>query len=1781
VGIARVDITPDYPVILNGYAARGATLIDRVEQRLWARGIAVVDEQNRPRILITVDNCGVPATVTRQVIANLKRHGTTDADLVVCSTHTHSAPMLTGVLPNLFTKELTSDEQTVIARYTDDLISNLTDVAEQAIAAAEPASLEWGVSSARFAQNRRNSSGPVDHDVPILVVKTPEGKPRAILVNYACHCTSLSPVPFMSGDWAGCAVEGIEEAFPGTMAMVAIGCGADQNPKVRGDDQGAARVNGLSIANAVSQRLKTRLSRIAGDLVTHSDEVALPLASPPEIDEWNALAKKPGITGYHARKNLKRIAEGEALTEEVQYPVKSWIFGDDLAMVFLGGEVVVDYSLAIKRTFGERVWVSAYANDVPCYIPSERVLTEGGYEGRNAMVWYDLPGPFAPGLEKKILDTVAAQIPVVFRPAEDVSKTGGTRPLSPAESIARMNIADDLQVDVVAAEPLVVDPVAIEFGADGKLWVVEMRDYPQGIDGNLQPGGVVKFLDDLDRDGVYDRATVFLKDLAFPTGIMAWKRGVLICTAPDVIYAEDTDGDGAADVQRTVLTGFATHNYQARVNSLTPGLDHWVYASGGLFGGVIESFNGETVDVTNRDFRFHPETGELEPVSGRTQQGRVRDDWGGWFGCRNGSLCLHYPVDESYYRRNRFVPSPPAEVAVPRGPDASQLFPVGDLVQFHLSGQRGRPTSACGLGLYRDVALGEAFYGNAFVCEPVNQLVHRRVLRAEGVTFAGDRAEEEQQREFLTSTDNWFRPVQMRTALDGSLLIVDMYRYLIEHPKFLSPESVEQLNVRAGETRGRIYRITRKGQPLKPVPTLRSLDSTDLARLMDSRNGTLRDMVQQELELRDDPSALPVLRKLAAESEFPACRLQALWTLNALRSLDSRILQSRIDDVHPGVRRSAVRLAERFLNESPELAASVLEQARQEKDEAVLLQLAYSLGDLQGDEATRALLKLMQEHAGSVYIRSAVLTSFEPERLPSAITTLLPQLADQPQLLSLLNELTGMAVASSQPAVLNEILELLTADAVARPSVPNWEWSLLKQLLHSPQVDPLTRSEPFLHQIAVLSRRGRQVVSDEGQPVERREAALGFVLSLEQNQTDLDFVARLLAPQSPLTLQIAAVKSLIAIQNSNARTLIFENWKQFTPALQAEVLNELLLRETTTEELLDRVEQNVVQRTQVDLANQQRLLDHKNERIRSRAAKLFSSVSSASREEVLKQYESIDLEKGDLERGRQVFVKQCASCHRLDGTGHAVGPDLAALTDQSKSFLLTAILDPNKAIDGRYASYLAVTDDGKLNTGILVSEQSNSITLKAQQGKMLTILRTQIEELINTGKSLMPEGLERDIPPAAMADLLVYLQEHSVPVSYRYAGMVTPDASYPDGPDTKKLVDRRDGTDRFNDGQWVGFRFAGEQPQPRIELDLGKKTTVQSLRIVYGVNHEPGSIHAPQSIQVSFSNNGQEFGNPVRFSDFDDHPDGLGIYQIDRRVISIKLPEQTARFVRIDFQSAGHWLFLSEVSLSNSAPGDEHQAAPVTVGAAAPPSLEADPVAAIRALVADVEVGTPDEYRNIPEIWRQAIAIGKRNQTAELEQLLAASLPGFGEPLECWQAVVIGGGIINGLTQAGEWPRKRIEQILKSSPPLEVRWKQSLHAARKMADDATVKAGTRYDALRMVAMLDYSKCEQQLLRYLPDADQAELQMGAVSGLGDIDAPEAANSLIEALPELTPRNRKLAGETLVRTDARAMSLLQAIEQNNLPAELIDASVQQTLKNSDDPEIQKRARAVFVE
>ncbi|HVK59026.1 MAG TPA: PVC-type heme-binding CxxCH protein, partial [Candidatus Kapabacteria bacterium] len=671
---------------------------------------------------------------------------------------------------------------------------------------------------------------------------------------------------------------------PGAIAVASVGCGADSNPNsgVTGDKVELSKAQGQEIAAEVKRLLAGKLKPITVAPGTKYSRVKIAFDTPRTRAEWEDRAKLQDAVGHHARVTLAKLDRGESLPEEMDYPVQSWVFGNELAIVFLPGETVVDYSLRLKRQYDKtRLWVNGYSNEGRCYLPSERILTEGGYEGGGAMIYYDFPNRFAPGLEDKMIGAVASQIPDSFKAPPG---TEGTKPLEPEEALRSFHTKPAQVVELVAAEPLVQDPVAIDWGPDGKLWVCEMHDYPSGVDNNWQPGGRVKWLEDRDGDGRYERAVVFAEDLPFPTGIMAWNGGVLICAAPDILFARDEDGDGKADKIEKVFTGFPTDNFQARVNSLSLGLDNWIYAANGLLGGKISqqrsslwpASQSQPVDIRGRDFRISPSTGALETVSGLTQQGRTRDDWGNWFGCDNTRLLLHYPWSERYMRRNPHVAAPDSIKLTTQGAEGSRVFPTSPLMErFNDPEFANRTTSACGIGVYRDTLLGEDYYGNVYTCEPVHNLVHREVLSGDLVLSSG-RAPDESGSEFFSSTDNWFRPVQARTGPDGALYVVDMYRFLIEHPRWIPVERLAKIDIRAGADRGRIYRLRPKAGELRPIRDLTKLALDDLAAALNSPNGTERDRVHAELLHRRDASARLPLENLVREADLPQVRLQAL-----------------------------------------------------------------------------------------------------------------------------------------------------------------------------------------------------------------------------------------------------------------------------------------------------------------------------------------------------------------------------------------------------------------------------------------------------------------------------------------------------------------------------------------------------------------------------------------------------------------------------------------------------------------------------------------------------------------------------------------------------------------------------------------------------------------------------------------------------------------------------------------------------------------------------------------
>jgi hypothetical protein len=414
VGVAAVDITPDYPIRLNGFGHR-RTEFEGVTQRIWAKAIAIGSDEERPVVLITIDSLGVRLPMVDEVARRLKEKAGIERErLAVTFTHTHTAPKVRGASDTIMGWPVPPEHQQHIDRYTDDVTNALEEVSLAALADRKPARLEWAVGSVGFAKNRRPEGGPVDHDLPMLVVRSAEDDAiRAIYVTYACHCVTLSHNR-ISGDWAGYAQEAIQRDHPGAVALVSIGCGSDSNPSsgVTGDNVAAAAEQGAEIAGEVARLLQGPLKPIAGRVMATLQTIDLPLNKLPGREDFEKLAANHDPAGDNARYQLEKLDRGEALQSAIHYPIQSWSFGDSLAMVFLGGEVCADYSVRLKRQFNrDRVWLHGYSNDFGCYIPSERLLKEGGYGGGAEIVYFALPATLAPGLEDRIITEVSRQVP--------------------------------------------------------------------------------------------------------------------------------------------------------------------------------------------------------------------------------------------------------------------------------------------------------------------------------------------------------------------------------------------------------------------------------------------------------------------------------------------------------------------------------------------------------------------------------------------------------------------------------------------------------------------------------------------------------------------------------------------------------------------------------------------------------------------------------------------------------------------------------------------------------------------------------------------------------------------------------------------------------------------------------------------------------------------------------------------------------------------------------------------------------------------------------------------------------------------------------------------------------------------------------------------------------------------------------------------------------------------------------------------------------------------------
>jgi putative membrane-bound dehydrogenase-like protein len=949
-------------------------------------------------------------------------------------------------------------------------------------------------------------------------------------------------------------------------------------------------------------------------------------------------------------------------------------------------------------------------------------------------------------------------------------------PTEPEAALATFQVAPGFKLHQVAAEPLVASPVAVSFDENGRLYVVEMRGYSENRDERVSR---VRLLEDENGDGTFDKSTVFADSLGWPTAVFCWAGGVLVADAPDIFYLKDTTGDGKADEKRVLYTGLGLSNVQGLINSFQWGLDNRIYAAVSSSGATLvrpDDNNARPLAIRGRDIAIDPRDWSVAPVSGGAQHGMSFNDWGDRFVSSNSDHLQMVMYEDRYLARNPFVAAPPPRRSIAAdGPQADvfRTSPVEPwrIVRTRLRAQKivpgiveggGRPagyfTGATGVTIYRGDAWPAEWRGLAIVGDVGSNLVHRKRLEVDGVGFLGRRIDEKS--EFVSSSDIWFRPVQFANAPDGTLHILDMCREVIEHPASLPPLIKKHLDLNSGRDRGRIYRILPDGFQPRPPPRLGKATTPELVATLAHANGWHRDTAARLLYERQDKAAIAPLTKLAAESNQSTGRLHALYALAASSGLTEAVLLPRLADAHPRVREHAVRLAESLAASSPPIRQRLLAMTA-DPELRVRYQLAFSLGELPaGPERTRALVDLARRDAADSYVRAAVLSSLgegagEALALIAAdgefrgtregrelLASLAAQIGKQqrPEDIALvLKTLASLAEANST------LLPPIVQKLAARPGTPLAE-----------QIAAATGGKAEALMRALLAESAKTAASDAA-PLKARVAAVEQLRLATFNEQQPLFAA-LLAPAVPVDLQSAALATLGSYDAADVSTLILGRFAGFSPQLKGQATDVLLSRPAWTLALLAALEEGRLSAGELDPVRLKLLAEHRNEAIRTRAAKLLAGSQLSRRADVVAVYRGVLEAKGDAERGKQVFAKTCAACHKVQGVGHDIGPNLAAMKARGAEAILLNVLDPNREVNPQYLSYALLTADGRQLTGLIAAETATSVTLKRADNATDTVLRIDIDQLRSSGMSLMPEGLEKQIDQAAMADLLEYLR---------------------------------------------------------------------------------------------------------------------------------------------------------------------------------------------------------------------------------------------------------------------------------------------------------------------------------------------------------------------------------------------------------------------------------------
>lgn len=920
--------------------------------------------------------------------------------------------------------------------------------------------------------------------------------------------------------------------------------------------------------------------------------------------------------------------------------------------------------------------------------------------------------------------------------------------------------------------------------------------------------GRVKVLEDIDGDGRMDRVHVWADRLPPCYGIVPARGGAIVLAGTKIVYLADRDGDGRAEVQEILFEGFPLHLLERAINSPRWGPDGWIYAGAGGSGARVTGPRlARPVQLGHSDFRFRADGSAIEPVMGRVGTvGLTMNDWGERFIVVHGGQPFAYaaPIETPYLLRNPHLPAPQPNVLAANynrvfplaPPDPWRVARFKDPAWRKFYGEiettpQGYFTSACGQLLYRGDNLPSEYRGNYFVCEPANNLVHRAMVERRGSEFILRRPAGEEQRDFLASRDPWFRPVNLAVGPDGALYIADFYHEIIEDysaiPRFLQQQYVEGLV--AGEDKGRVWRVRAVGEgwaKRRPQRWPADMTSAELVPLLEHPNAWQRETAQRLLLERRDLNSVAALEKLVSQSQSPQARLLALYVLDSYGKLRPEHVLSALDAAEYGLRVHAIKLAERFLQQEKAVQQRVV-RAVDDGDPRVRLQAVLSLGYAPPEVAVPALVHAVVEHGREQWMALAI-SCAAVDYADDVLVRLYSQ-ADQPGTQAVISPLVQTLAGANEPGVVGRFLQAMVVRLQDKPTAAQKRFCLevcdgllvalsrkppqkaspditaaLESLVQSADNDLRDRAlrlAAYLHvdKSPVLEKIWQELfesVGEESSPLETRIRAVEQLAGAPWSL--LARLRRHLAPQSPPELQLAIVR-VWALRNADAATsILIERLPVVSPKVQSAILEMALAHRNSQMRLLEALRQNQIPPSLLSSLQRARLLEAHDPQVRELAKQVLQAGSTKERAEILRRYQqSLQLPR-DAKRGREIFLKHCASCHRLENEGAEVGPPLTEAKDRPDETLLADILDPSGVIAAGFQTYVVATADGRVFYGILVAETATSITLRQEKGLDTVILRKDIDQMRAVTKSLMPDEMEKQLTPQDVADLLGYLR---------------------------------------------------------------------------------------------------------------------------------------------------------------------------------------------------------------------------------------------------------------------------------------------------------------------------------------------------------------------------------------------------------------------------------------